>query len=261
MPSPSSATIRSTAGWSPSAARAALEPHRAPAVPHGVLDQVGDDLLEPVGVGPQRAEVVGHVDDERVTLGSGGDASLDLGLQAGRSSSGWACTVSRPALIREASSSSVISRVTRSASASIVSSMRRFWSSVNRSQLRSRVEENPLTPVSGERSSWATVVSRAALSASARRRPSASRRPSTTARTGSPGPPAHVLRGDEQLAPGGQHEQPLAVAGAGDQALPRVGDLPPRLPLEVLQRQRLADVAAEHVDRGDAGDPLGRASS
>ena len=40
----------------------------------------------------------------------------------------------------------MISRVTRSASASIVSSMSRFWSSVNRSQLRSRVEENPLTP-------------------------------------------------------------------------------------------------------------------
>ena len=70
-------------------------------------------------------------------------------------------------------------------------------------------------------------------------------------------PAPHVLRGDEQLAPGGQHEQPLAVPGAGDQALPRVGDLPPRQPLEVLQRQRLADVAADDVDGGEAGDPLG----
>ncbi len=60
---------------------AALEPHGAAAVPHGVLDEVGDDLLEPVGVGPQRAEVVGDVDDEAVTLGTGRDPALDLGLQ------------------------------------------------------------------------------------------------------------------------------------------------------------------------------------
>ena len=61
------------------------------------------------------------------------------------------------------SSSSVISRVTRSASASMVSIMRRFWSSVNRSQRRSSVEEKPLTEVSGERSSCATVEISAAL--------------------------------------------------------------------------------------------------
>ena len=55
------------------------------------------------------------------------------------------------------SSSSVISRVTRSASASTVSSISRFWSSVNRSHLASSVAVKPLTLVSGERSSWATV--------------------------------------------------------------------------------------------------------
>ena len=61
------------------------------------------------------------------------------------------------------SSSSVISRVTRSASASMVSIMSRFCSSVNRSHRRSRVVEKPLTEVSGERSSWATVEISAAL--------------------------------------------------------------------------------------------------
>ena len=69
----------------------------------------------------------------------------------------------------------MISRVTRSASASIVSSISRFWSSVNRSHRRSRVEEKPFTEVSGERSSWATVEMTAAFSASARRRYIASR--------------------------------------------------------------------------------------
>ena len=79
-----------------------------------------------------------------------------------------------------------MSRVTRSASASMVSSMSRFWSSLNRSQLRSSVDEKPLTPVSGERSSCATEVRSTELSFSARRRLSASRTPRTTVLTGAP---------------------------------------------------------------------------
>ena len=77
--------------------------------------------------------------------------------------------------MRETSSSSVISRVTRSASASMVSIISRFWSSVKRSHRRSSVEEKPFTDVSGDRSSWATVEMTAAFSASARRRYAASR--------------------------------------------------------------------------------------
>ena len=66
-------------------------------------------------------------------------------------SSGAART--RPASILETSSNSVISRVTRSASALTVSSMVRFWSSVNRGHFASNVAVNPFTLVSGERSS------------------------------------------------------------------------------------------------------------
>ena len=86
--------------------------------------------------------------------------------------------------MRPMSSSSVISRVTRSASASTVSSMRRFWASVNRSHLASSVAVNPLTLVSGERSSWATLATSSARLISSRSRARVSRRPTTTRRTG-----------------------------------------------------------------------------
>ena len=86
------------------------------------------------------------------------------------------------------SSSSAISRVTRSASESTVSSISRFWSSVNRSHLLSRVAVKPLTLVSGERSSCATVAISSACARSVRRRASVPRSATTTRRTG---PRAH----------------------------------------------------------------------
>jgi hypothetical protein len=61
--------------------------------------------------------------------------------------------VSRPASMRAASSSSVMSRLSRSASESTVSSMSWRCSSENLSHFVSRVEVKPLMPVSGERSS------------------------------------------------------------------------------------------------------------
>ncbi len=82
----------------------------------------------------------------------------------------WRCTSRRPDSILDTSSSSVISLVTRSASALTVSSMTRFWSSVNRYHLASSVAVNPLTLVSGERSSCATVETRSARLRSSRAR-------------------------------------------------------------------------------------------
>ncbi len=99
----------------------------------------------------------------------------------------WRRTCIRPASIRETSSKSETSLVTRSASASMVSMMSRFCSSVNRSQRRSKVEEKPLTEVSGERNSCASVDSSAAWSRSARWRATAPRRATTTRSTGSLG--------------------------------------------------------------------------
>ena len=69
----------------------------------------------------------------------------------------------------------MISLVTRSASALTVSSMTFFWSSVNRGHLASRVAVKPLTLVSGERSSCATVETRSARLRSSRIRCSAPR--------------------------------------------------------------------------------------
>ena len=86
------------------------------------------------------------------------------------------CTSIRPASILDTSSSSVISLVTRSASALTVSSMTRFWSSVNLGHLASSVAVNPFTLVSGERSSWATVETRSARLRSSRIRCSVPRR-------------------------------------------------------------------------------------
>ena len=78
------------------------------------------------------------------------------------------------------SSSSVISRVTRSASALTVSSISRFWSSLKRSHFASRVAVKPLTLVSGERSSWATVETSSARLSSSRARCRVPRSATTT---------------------------------------------------------------------------------
>src|SRR5208337_2996011 len=67
--------------------------------------------------------------------------------RSGRSTScRW--TSIRPDSIRDTSSSSVMSLVTRSASAFTVSSITRFWSSVNRPHLASSVAVKPFTLVS-----------------------------------------------------------------------------------------------------------------
>ncbi len=86
--------------------------------------------------------------------------------------------------MRDTSNSSATSRVIRSVSASMVSSMRRFWSSENRSQRRSSVDVKPLTLVSGDRSSCATVEMSAEVFCSARRRALASRSVMITCCTG-----------------------------------------------------------------------------
>ncbi len=93
----------------------------------------------------------------------------------------------RPDSIRDTSRSSVMSRVTRSASALTVSSITRFWSSVNRLHLASNVAVKPFTLVSGDLSSWATVESRSARLRSSLARCSAPRSV-TTRRSTAPGP-------------------------------------------------------------------------
>ncbi len=59
-----------------------------------------------------------------------------------------------------------------------------FCSSLSRSHLLSSVETNPLTPVRGDRSSWATVATRSERSRSSRARPRPERITSATLSTG-----------------------------------------------------------------------------
>ena len=79
---------------------------------------------------------------------------------------------------------SVINRVTRSASALTVWSMSFFWSSLKRSHFASNVAVNPLTLVSGERSSCATVEISSARLSSSRARCRVPRTATTTPITG-----------------------------------------------------------------------------
>ena len=155
------------------------------------------------------------------------------------------------------SSSSAISRVTRSASASTVSSISRFWSSVNRSHLASRVAVKPFTEVSGERSSWATVAISSAWLRSVRRRASVSRRETTTRRTGPLGAVADVPGGDEHLAAAGQQQVALGLADPGGEASVGVGQLPPAAAFQVLQGQCVLQGCAEGVGGADGGDAGG----
>ena len=102
-------------------------------------------------------------------------------------SSGRGNSESRPVSMRATSRSSAISRVSRSASAFTVSSIIFFWSSLSLSHLDSRVATKPFTPVSGDRSSWATVATRSERSRSRRSRARAERTDTATCRTGAPG--------------------------------------------------------------------------
>jgi hypothetical protein len=80
-----------------------------------------------------------------------------------------------------------MSRLSRSASESTVSSMNWRCSSEKRSHFDSRVDVNPLMPVSGERSSWATVATRSERSRSRWLRTFALRTLATTRTTAPPG--------------------------------------------------------------------------
>ena len=110
--------------------------------------------------------------------------------------------------MRETSSSSVMSLVTRSASLLTVSSMTRFCSSVKRSHLASMVAVKPLTLVSGERSSWATVETRSARLRSSRARAPPSRRVIVTIDVAAALRLAYEPGRDIQLLAAGQVQRP-----------------------------------------------------
>ena len=136
--------------------------------------------------------------------------------------------------MREMSSSSAMSRVTRSASASTVSSISRFWSSVNRSHLASSVAVKPLTEVSGRAElvgDGGDQLGVAALGAAAGLGVAEG---DDDAADGAGGRGAHVARGDEDLTAAGEQQVALGLADADGEAAVGIGQLPPAAAFEVL---------------------------
>ena len=262
MPSPSSLTTTSTTGRCAPDSRTSWR-RRSRAAPRvtgprraGTRSRSGWTGSGRAGRGrpTPRAGSSAHLDENRSLLAGRWPRPARRGRSStAATSTGSGRICSRPESMRETSSSSVISRVTRSASASIVSSISRFCSSVNRSQRRSRVEVKPFTEVSGERSSWATVEMTAAWSASARRRYAVSRSRSTT-RFDRPGrgPAAGSVAVTSTSRPSWRSMSsfsrwPVRVAARSTGRCTAHHDAPSR----VLQVDRLADVAADELRAAD----------
>ena len=141
--------------------------------------------------------------------------------------------------MRATSSSSAISRVSRSASALTVSSIIFFWSSLSLSHLDSSVATKPLTPVSGERSSWATVATRSERSRSSRSRARAERSDTATCRTGlARARRAAMPGGDQQLGAVGEVPRLLGQVGAGGEPVVGLGAGEPAVAGAVLRAAR-----------------------
>jgi hypothetical protein len=146
------------------------------------------------------------------------------------------CTSIRPASIRETSSSSVIRRVTRSASALTVSSD-------GRDQVRAAALEPGALLGAAQGDHDAADGARLAVPPLARPLAAGA---------------AHVADADQQLGAVGQVQAALGVPRPGGQAAVGLGRGPPGAVVGVAERQRLADLAAHGVGRADPGQPRGR---
>ena len=139
----------------------------AAAVALRVLEQVAEHLVDLVRVDPDLVDRSPAVSMRERSAASAarGDPAVDV-APAGRPRQvdrPAGSSSRRPASIRAMSSSSVISRASRSASASTVAEHLLALLVVEPvPALTSRVAVKPFTPVSGLRSSWATVATRSA---------------------------------------------------------------------------------------------------
>ena len=131
--------------------------------------------------------------------------------------------LSRPVSRRATSRSSVISRLSRSASAWTVVSISSFCSSLRRVQRLSIAWTKPFTPVSGDRSSWATAATRSDRSRSRRARPRPERTETATP-VGGPSGSSRMIRAvtRHSLPSGSTHDcsgTPVRVLGPSNGAL------------------------------------------
>ena len=153
--------------------------------------------------------------------------------------------------MRATSRSSAISRASRSASALTVVSISLRWSSLSLSQRLSSACTKPFTPVSGERSSWATVATRSERSRSRRARPRPLRRPTAMPTTGASGLVADQRGGGEHLLAGGVEPRLLGHAADDRDAVEGPVDVEPGAPVLVEQPQHVGQRQPERLLRVD----------
>ena len=146
----------------------------------------------------------------------------------------------------------MISRLSRSASAWTVVSISSFCSSLSRVQRLSIAWTKPFTPVSGDRSSWATAATRSDRSRSSRARPRPERTETATPVGGPSGSSRMDPRRDQALVAVGQHPRLLGDAGAGAGALERRVVLQPRAPVVAGQREHVDELRPDHLRAVDA---------
>ena len=231
--------------------------HPAASVPQRVLDEVGEHLLEPVGVDPHRAGGLLDGDVELVAVGPGGHPALDLRLEARHDVDGLG--VHREAAGLDAGG---VEQLGDEAGHPV-------GVGLDRLEHEALLVVGEAVPVAQQRRGEPLDAGerRAQLVGDRRQQGGALllgtspglgvAEPDDDGPDRTEVPVADVVRGDEQLLARGQHEQPLAVAAAGLEAAPRVAHVPPVVTGEVLERQRLADVASDDVRGGEPGDLLG----
>ena len=142
-------------------------------------------------------------------------------------------------------------RTRRSASELTVVSISLRCSSLSLSHRLSSAWTKPLTPVSGERSSWATVATRSERSRSRRARPPTVADADGDADHRRQRPLAHQPGGGEHLLAAGVEPGLLGDAGAGGDAAVGTVDVQPGLAVLVLQQQHVLEPLAHGaLDRG-----------
>ena len=222
----------------------------AVAVAHGVFQQVREHLVEPVGVGPHLGQLAVGVDDEPPVVGAAGHHAVDVAAGGRLDVDRLAAHLQAPGVDardveqlgdQPGDAVGVVLDGLEHEALLVVGeplppAQQRRGEALDRRQRRAQL-------VGHRRDEGAVLLVGAAPADGV-----AHREHDAVDRCQVGGPV--VGGGDEQLDRlllAGEQQQPLTVAGAGGQPAPRVGARPPAPTLGVLQRQGLADVAAEQV--------------
>ena len=160
--------------------------------------------------------------------------------------------LSRPVSRRATSRSSVISRLSRSASAWTVVSISSFCSSLSRVQRLSMAWTKPFTPVSGDRSSWATAATRSDRSRSRRARPRPERTETATPVGGPSGSSRRIRAVTRHSLPSGSTHDCSGTPVRVLRPLERRVVLQPGTSVVAGQREHVDELRPDHLRAVDA---------